>query len=99
MIGVDVNKILQEACEKAFEDIGVDLVSDMVQDNPDWWSHQLVKVLEPSLKKAIEDKAEKLLREILKEVAEDYCDSRLVEGLARDVIDKKLKNVNLKVGV
>lgn len=25
MIDVDVNKILQEACEKAFEDIGVHL--------------------------------------------------------------------------
>lgn len=91
--------MLQEACEKAFEDVGVDLVSDMVRDNPDWWSHQVVKVLEPSLKKAIEDKAEKLLRELLEEVAEEHCDSRLVEGLTRDVIEKKLKNVKLKVDV
>lgn len=34
-MNVDVNKILQESCENAFEQIRVDLVSDMVHDNPD----------------------------------------------------------------
>lgn len=96
---IDVDKILQESCEDAFEQIGVDLVSDMVHNNPDWWAEKVATLVNESLRKALNDKVHDILKEILRELVEELVDDDYIEDIAQEIIEEKLKNVNLKVEV
>lgn len=96
---MQIEDMIKEAVLNAIGDIGVDLVSDMVHSNTDWWANQVVKVLEPSLKKALEDKADRLLKEILEEVVKEHCDNNLVESLAQTIVETKLQCLEVNVEV
>lgn len=98
----NVDDIIKEAVEKYLEDQTVDLVSDMVQDNPDWWAEQVSTVIQPALKKAIKDSAERLLTPILKELVGEVIDVASLEDRANDIAESAVKDLlqgKLKVSV
>lgn len=98
-MNIDINKILQESCENAFAQIVVDLVSNMVHDNPDWCSEKAAALVNEALRKALNDNAYEVMKKIIRALVEEPVDDEYIEDVAREVIEKKLKNVSLKVEV
>lgn len=98
----NVDDIIKEAVKDYLEDQTVDLVSDMVEDNPCWWAEQVSSVIQPALKTAIKDAAERLLTPILKEIVGEVIDVASLEDRANDIAESAVKELlrdRLKVTV
>lgn len=89
----NVDDIIKEAVKDYLEDQTVDLVSDMVRDNPDWWAEQVSSVIQPALKKAIEDSADRLLIPILKEIVGEVVDVASLEDRAIILAESAVKGL------
>lgn len=92
---MDLNEIIEEQLKtsitNAIKDCGPDIVSDMVRDNPDWWTRDIREVFETSIKKAL--KNDKLIREVLLEILADRIDDETIERSISDLASDKIEDI------
>ena len=90
MFSEEFEKTLIEAIKEAVDDTAIDLLGDMVKDNPDWWSEKLKDVFESTIKKALKD--ERLIRQIIQDILGDYLSDIDLRSLASEIIEEKIKD-------
>ena len=98
---IDIEGYIVNAIKENLDDCIVDLISDMSHDNPDWWAGHLNKVLEPALKKALQDASNNLLRELCDQALEEFCSGGRLEDIvneeAREFVQSKLAGLRIDV--
>lgn len=90
MFSEEFEKILIEAIKEAVSDCSLDLLSDMVKDNPEWWSETIRKFCEDTIKKALKD--ERLIKQIIQDILGDYLSDIDLEVMASEIIEEKIKD-------
>lgn len=90
MFSEEFEKTLIDAIKEAVDDCSIDLLSDMVEDNPDWWSEKIRKFCEDTIMKAIKD--ERLVKQIIQDILGDYLSDIDLEVLASEIIEDKIKS-------
>lgn len=90
MFSEEFEKTLIEAIKEAVDDCSIDLLSDMVKDNPEWWSETIRKFCEDTLMKALKD--ERLVRQIIQDILGDYLSDIDLEVMASEIIEEKIKD-------
>jgi len=90
MFSKEFEETLIEAIKEAVDDSAVDLFSDMVKDDPEWWSSKLVEVFTDTVKKALKD--ERLVTQILREILGEYLSDIDLNVMASEVIEEKIKD-------
>lgn len=91
-----LGKIIKESIEEAIENRGLDLISDMVEDNPDWWARQVSKVLDPALKKALMSTTKALLKACAEEAVKEYCEDNMLSNLIEESVKEHIKSIPIK---
>ena len=90
MFSEEFEKTLIEAIKEAVNDSSLDLLCDMVKDNPDWWSETIRKFCEDTIKKALKD--DRLIRQIIQDILGDYLSDIDLEVMASEIIEEKIKD-------
>lgn len=90
MLSKEFEETLIEAIKEAVDDSAVDLFSDMVQDDPEWWSSKLVEIFTDTVKKALKD--ERLVTQILREILGEYISDIDLSAIASEIIEEKIKD-------
>lgn len=90
MFNKDFEETLIKAIKEALDDCAIDLLSDMVKDNPDWWSEKIRKFCEDTLMKALKD--EGLVNQIIQDILADYISAIDLEEMASEIIEEKIKS-------
>lgn len=90
MLSKEFEETLIEAIKEAVDDSALDLFSDMVKDNPEWWSSKLVDVFTDTVKKALKD--ERLVTQILREILGEYMSDIDLSVMASEIIEEKIKD-------
>ena len=86
----DFEETLIKAIKEALDDCSVDLLSDMVRDNPKWWSETIRKFCEDTIKKALQD--DRLIKQIIQDILGDYLSDIDLEVMASKIIEEKIKS-------
>ena len=86
----DFEETLIKAIKEALDGCSIDLLSDMVRDNPEWWSETIRKFCEDTIKKALQD--DRLIKQIIQDILGDYLSDIDLEVIASDIIEDKIKN-------
>ena len=86
----DFEETLIKAIKEALDDCSVDLLSDMVRDNPEWWSETIRKFCEDTIKKALRD--DRLIKQIIQDILGDYLSDIDLEVMASKIIEEKIKS-------
>ena len=86
----DFEKTLIQAIKEALDDCAIDLLSDMVRDNPEWWSETIRKFCEDTIKKALQD--ERLIKQIIQDILGEYLSDIDLEVMASKIIEEKIKS-------
>ena len=90
MFSEEFEKTLIEAIKGAVDDSAIDLLSDMVKDNPEWWSETIRKFCEDTIKKALKD--DRLIKQIIQDILGDYLSDIDLEVMASELIEEKIKD-------
>ena len=86
----DFEETLIKAIKEALDDCSVDLLSDMVRDNPEWWSETIRKFCEDTIKKALQD--DRLIKQIIQDILVEYLSDIDLEVMASKIIEEKIKS-------
>lgn len=86
----DFEETLIKAIKEALDGCSIDLLSDMVRDNPEWWSETIRKFCEDTIKKALKD--DKLIKQIIQDILGDYLSDIDLEVMASEIIEEKIKD-------
>lgn len=68
-------------------DSGVDLVSDMVQDNPSWWAEEAHKLVHLSIEEASKNKG------LIEAVIKEYLTELDVDAIVQSKVEEKLDSL------
>lgn len=90
MFSEEFEKTLIEAIKEAVDDSALDLLNDMVKDNPEWWSETIRKFCEDTIKKALKD--DKLIRQIIQDILGDFLSDIDLEVMASEIVEEKIKD-------
>jgi len=90
MFNEEFEKTLIEAVKEAVNDSSLDLLSDMVRDNPDWWSETIRNFCEDTIKKALKD--DRLIKQIVQDILGDYLSDIDLEVMASEILEEKIKD-------
>lgn len=90
MFSEEFEKTLIEAIKEAVDDSALDLLNDMVKDNPEWWSETIRKFCEDTIKKALKD--DKLIKQIIQDILGDFLSDIDLEVMASEIIEEKIKD-------
>ena len=101
---VDLEGMLRDAIDSVFEDAHLDeLVADMAEFNPEFWSKKIAPNLNKAFKEAFKKEGSRLLKEVIEEILVNDFDlefevKNLLQELVKETVEIKLKNleVNLK---
>lgn len=97
---VDMEKLVKEAVQDHLMDCAGDLIADMVHNDPVWWAERVTEVVTPALKKALQDTARPLLKQIITEMVREYIEGSSIiedtvqqaaEELVSDMLAKRLQ--------
>jgi len=90
MFSEDFEKTLIEAIKEAVDDCSIDLLSDMVKDNPDWWAGEIKEVFTDTIKKALKDA--ELIKAVVSEMLAEYLSEIDLQIMASEIIEEKIKD-------
>ena len=97
---LDLESLVKEAIEDHLDDCATDLIADMVHNDPVWWAERVSEVVAPALRKALQDTARPLLKQIITEMVREYIEGSSIiedtaqhaaEELVSDMLAKKLQ--------
>lgn len=78
----------KEAVKESLSDSTVDLISDMVHGNPDWWAGEAHQAVKTALTEAA--KCKELVQEIVKEYLTEIEIDAIVEEQIQKQLDSKI---------
>ena len=90
MFSEEFEQTLIKAIKEAVDDCSIDLLSDMVKDNPEWWSETIRNFCEDTIKKALKD--ERLIKQIIQDILGDFLSDIDLEVMASEIIEEKIKS-------
>lgn len=90
MFSEEFEKTLIEAIKEAVNDCSIDLLNDMVRDNPEWWSETIREFCEGTINKALKD--ERLIKQTIQDILGDYLSDINLEVMASEIIEAKIKD-------
>lgn len=97
---LDLESLVKEAIKDHLDDCATDLIADMVHSDPVWWAERVSEVVTPALRKALQDTAKPLLKQVIEEMVRDYLEGGSIvedtvqhaaEELVSDMLAKKLQ--------
>lgn len=77
----------KDAVKESLEDSTVDLISDMVRDNPDWWASEAHQAVKTALTEAAKCK------ELIQEIVKEYLTEMDIGAILREQIQNRLESM------
>ena len=97
---LNLESLVKEAIKDHMDDCATDLIADMVHNDPVWWAERVAEVVTPALRKALQDTARPLLKQVIEEMVRGYLEGGSIvedtvqhaaEELVSDLLAKKLQ--------
>jgi len=90
MFNEEFENALIDSIKEAVDNSAVDILSDMVSDNPDWWSAKIREVFEETITKALKD--DRFVKQTVSDFLSDYLNEIDLQVMASEILEDRIKD-------